>query len=385
MAISTYLADVWSANEFGDPELSGYAETQMRHDTRLGVQTMAGLSLVMQLCVAVLILAKGVGSPYINTNIILALLSLHVLISAAYIRDVRTLHVLGMVFLIIGALAITFLAHRTGDLNIGMMAAVVILFVAIPLVPWALRESIIIIGLTYVMLTSSLIVVPGRFASESLWVLQLLVLGAAIIAIAVTARNTFIRKQDLRARFELESAHDDMELLSMQDHLTGAWNRRYLSEKFPEFSQYCLDHKKQMHVAILDIDDFKGINDEFGHQFGDKILISVADIFVRLLERDGRLIRLGGDEFQIIYCGNDLDALIETAVAQLQQEFADAGLGSERVISLSAGIVSSEPGQPPNLEALYKSADKALYREKDQRPGRGEQVSPLERTGTWKL
>ena len=384
MAISTYLADVWSATDFDDPDLSGYAETQLRQDTRLGVQTLAGLSLVMQLCVAVLIFINGLSSVYLGTNL-LGLLSLHILISAAYIRDVRTLHVLGMAFLIIGALSVTLLAHRTGTLNVGLMAAVVMLFVAIPLVPWALRESAIVIGLTYLLLTSSLIVVPGRFEAESLWVLQPLVLGAAIIAVAITARNTAIRKHDLRARYELENAHSDMELLSMQDHLTGAWNRRYLSEKFPEFAQYCFDQEKVMHVAILDIDDFKGINDEFGHQFGDKILISVADIFVRLLERDGRLIRLGGDEFQIIYCGDDLDAIIEKAVAELQQAFADADLGSERVISLSAGIVSTEPGQRADLEALYKSADNALYREKNARPRKDEDINPLERTGTWRL
>jgi len=385
LAISTYLADVWSATEFGDPELSGYAEAQLRKDTQLGVQTMAGLSFVMQLCVAVLVLTQGHSNLYLNSSLLFGLLSLHVLISAAYLRDVRTLHVLGMTFLIIGALSLTILAHRSGELHIGVMAASVMLFVAIPLVPWALRETTIVIGLTYVLLTSSLVVVPGRFTTESLWALQLLVLGAAIIAIAITTRNTFIRKQDLRARFELENAHSDMELLSMQDHLTGAWNRRFLSEKFSEFAQGCLDKQKALHVAILDIDDFKGINDEFGHQFGDKILISVADIFVRLLEGKGRLIRLGGDEFQIIYCGDGLDGLIETAISQLQQEFADAGLGSERVITLSAGIVSSEPGQPADLESLYKAADSALYQEKHNRPVTNGEIGRLARTGTWRL
>lgn len=385
MAISTYLADVWSATEFGDPELVGYAETQMLTDTRLGIQAMAGLSLVMQLCVAILILVQGHDVIYLSSNVLFGLLSLHILVSALFVKDVRALHALGMAFLIIGALCLTILAHRAGELHIGVMAATVMLFVAIPLVPWALREAAIVIGLTYAMLMTSLVVVPGRFTTESLWVLQLLVLGAAVIAIVVTARSTSVRKHDLRARFELENSHNDMELLSMQDHLTGAWNRRYLSEKFDEFSQYCIDQKKAMHVAILDIDDFKGINDEFGHQFGDKILISVADIFVRLLEGKGRLIRLGGDEFQIVYCGRGLDDLIETAIMELQQQFAEAGLSSSRVISLSAGIVSSEPGQPADLEALYKAADTALYAEKQHRTDGQARNNPLARTGTWKL
>lgn len=385
MAISTFLANVWSATDFGDPELSGYAETELCKDTRLGIQAMAGLSLVMQLGVAALLWSRGLGSPYLDVSLLFALLSLHVLVSSAYLEDVRTLHVLGMVFLVIGAFCLTSLAHQSGELHIGMMAASVMLFVAIPLVPWALRETSIVIGLSYLLLTASLMVVPGRFDPESLWILQMSVLGASVIVLVVTGRNTFIRKQDLRTRFELENAHNDMEMLSMQDHLTGAWNRRFLSRNFTDFAQSCLDRHEAMHVAILDIDDFKGINDEFGHQFGDKILMNVADIFVRLLGGNGRLIRLGGDEFQIIYCGDDLDELIEIAVTGLQQQFAEARLGSERVISLSAGIVSSDPGRLADLEELYKLADRALYDEKHDRHANGDDTNPLARTGTWKL
>ena len=391
LATSTHLADLWSATDFGDPELSGYAEAQLCKDTRFGIQAMAGLSLLMQLCVAVLIYSRGLGKLYLDSSVLFGLMSLHVMISAAYLKDVRTLNALGMVFLTIGALSLTVLAHRSGQLHIGMMAASVMLFVAIPLVPWAMREVAAVIGLTYTLLTSSLIVVPGRFAAESFWVLQLLVLGSAVIAIVVTARNTSIRKHDIRARFELEKAHSDMELLSMQDHLTGAWNRRYLSEKFPELAQRCLDQHKVMHIAILDIDDFKGINDEFGHFFGDRILISVANIFIALLEDKGQLIRLGGDEFQIIYCGDgleklgDLEKLIEAAVAGLQREFVDSGLATGRVISISAGIVSSERGKLPELETLYKAADTALYREKHHRPAIDEDTNSLARTGTWNL
>ena len=385
MAISTYLANVWSATDFGDPELSGYAEEQLCRDTRVGVQTMAGLALVMQLCVVLLSSVLGLGSLYVHTALLYALLSLHVLISAKFLHDLRALHTLGMAFLVIGALSLTILAHRAGELHIGVLAGTAMLLVAIPLVPWALRETSIIIGLAYLLLTSSLVAVPGRFTAESLWTLQLLVFGAAVIVLVITGRNTYIRKQDIRARFELENAHGAMELLTMQDHLTGAWNRRFLSEKFSEFAQRCLDLGTIMHVAILDIDDFKGINDEFGHQFGDKILISVADIFVRLLGSNGRLIRLGGDEFQIVYYGDDLDGLIESAIAELQQSFADAGLASERVITLSAGIVSSEPGQLADLETLYKAADQALYAAKRDRaaPNNGNKL--LARTGTWQL
>ena len=385
MTISTYLADVWSATEFGDPELSGYAEQQMEKDTRFGVQTMALLSLIMQLVVATFILAQDLGGSYLYTNVVLAIFSVHILVSAAFVDDVRALHVLGMSFLIIGALAITFLAHRAGDLNIGMIAAIVMLFVAIPLVPWALREAVIVVGLTYLLLTSSLISVPGRFAPGSLWVLQTLLFGSAVVVVVIAGRNTFIRKQDIRARFELENAHSEMELLSMQDHLTGAWNRRFLDVHFADYARQCADMNRTVHVAVLDIDDFKGINDQFGHQVGDQILISVADTFVRRLGSQGRLVRLGGDEFLIAYCGDDLDETINAAIEELQQGTVAAELSAEHSVTLSAGIASTETGQFANLEELYKRADRALYSAKQQRPAVTADESNLDRTGQWQL
>ncbi len=389
MAITTYLADVWSATTFRNPGLAGYAEAQIRKDTRLGVQTMAGLALLMQATVAALLLLRGIDVTYLKTNVIFGALSLHILISAAFVKDVRTLQVLGMTFLVIGALAITFLAHRTGDLNIGMIAAIVMLFIAIPLVPWALREATIVIVLTYVLLTSSLVSVPGRFDSGAIWILQLLVLGAALIGIVVTGRNTFLRKQDIRARYALEKAHDELELLSMQDHLTGAWNRRFLQERFSRIARICLEKNVIMHMAILDVDDFKGINDAFGHQIGDDILVCIAKVFMRQIGDHGRLIRLGGDEFLIIYWGRDLDALVDRAIADLQKSSAAAGLQGDRRVTLSAGIVSAEPGQCADLEFMYKTADNALYRAKhdrlDSEPDAPSATNALARTGTWKL
>ena len=385
MTISTYLADVWSATEFGNPELSGYAQTQMRRDTRIGVQLMALLSLILQLVVAVFILSRDLGSAYLYTDAVLAIFSLHILVSAAYVDDVRALHVLGMSFLIIVALAITFLAHRAGDLNIGMIAAIVMLFIAIPLVPWALREAVIVVTLTYLLLTSSLISVPGRFSPGSLWVLQSLLFGAAMVVIVIAGRNTFIRKQDIRARFELESAHSAMELLSMQDHLTGAWNRRFLDGHFTKFARECEDKNQTVHVAVLDIDDFKGINDQFGHQIGDEILVAVADTFVSFLKGRGRLVRLGGDEFLIVYCGDDLDELIDHAIHKLQQSSVTTQLTADRPVTLSAGIASTEPGQLADLEVLYKSADRALYSAKEDRSRTPVEPVGLTRTGRWKL
>lgn len=383
--MTSYLANIWSATEFRTAELASYAEPQIRKDTRHGIQILALLSLSMNICVGLLVARNATGALPLYSQIALVVLSLHILISARFVDDIGALQGLGMVLLIVTALAIIFIAHGTGELSIGMMAAIVMLLISIPLVPWALREATIVIGLTIVLLTSSLVSVPGRFNQEAFWLLELLVLGSTVIVGILVARNTAVRKQDIRVRFELESARREMELLSLKDHLTGAWNRRYLAESFAKYACQCLEQEKTVHVAILDIDDFKGVNDRFGHDIGDEILVNVAETFVRLIGNRGHLIRLGGDEFQIVYCGDDLDELINSAVSALQQNTIVNELTSERTITLSAGIASTATGQLADLADLYKRADCALYEAKQECPAVAGLTSDLTHTGTWKL
>lgn len=376
---------MWSATEFGDDALSVYAEERMRADTRLGVQTVAAFALAMQLCIAIVATGQELPANFVYTNLIFGLLSLHVMVSARFVDDVRSLQALGIAFLVIGAMTITFLAHRVGDLNIGMMAAIVMLIVAIPLVPWALREATIVIALTYLLLTASLAIVPGRFEKQSLWILQLLLLGTATVVIVVTARNTFVRKNDIRARFELEKAHREIKLVSMRDPLTGAWNRRFISERFPAIVGENLARGRPLQLAVLDIDDFKGINDRFGHHAGDVILIAVAKTFMRHVGSDGYFVRMGGDEFQILYFDEGLDTLVENAVAELQAAPVSPEISEECRVSLSAGIVRAESYHAGSLEDLYKSADRALYRAKHDPLDGDDSSNVLVKTGKWRL
>ena len=118
---------------------------------------------------------------------------------------------------------------------------------------------------------------------------------------------------------------------------------------------------------------------------GDKILIQVADTFVRHLGKNGRLIRLGGDEFEIIYSGNSLDVLIESAMRELQQSDIARELRGQRSVTLSAGIARHEPGKPADAESLYRRADRALYSSKSNRAHAANDAATVSRTGTWKL
>ena len=388
LAVRSYFSDIWSATEFRNADLDSYAERQIRKDTRQGVQIMAALSLLVNIVVWLWVARQSMNSLTLYSHFVLAILSLHVLISARFVDDIRALHGLGMVLLIVSALAITFIAHRTSTLSIGMMAAIIMLFISIPLIPWALREAAIVVGLTILLLTSSLISVPDRFNLEAIWLLQLLVFGSTLIVAILVARNTAVRKQDMETRFELENARKEMHLLSLKDHLTGAWNRRYLDTHFPGMAQECREKRKTLHVAVMDIDDFKGINDAYGHQLADQVLATLGSVFIRKLGGNGRLIRLGGDEFLILYCNDDLEDVIKQAVDELHFEPSIRELARERTISLSAGFASASPDEEADPKRLYMTADQALYAMKRERKPAKPAVElddTFNRTGRWNL
>ena len=388
MGVRTYLANVWSATDFHDEELGRYAEPLIREDTRQGVQILASLSLLVNIAIWLLIISGGPGGLDSYTHLVLAALSLHVLLSTRFVHEIPALQVLAVVVIVVSAMAIVFVAHSTGDLTIGMMAGIIMLLISTPLIPWALRETTIVVGALFALLASSLLSVPGRFNLEAFWLLQILVLGSTLVVGLLVARNTAVRKQDIRARFKLDGARKEMQLLSLKDHLTGAWNRRYFETEFPLMAQQCRAQRKTLHVAILDIDDFKGINDQYGHQLADQVLRGLGELFIRRLGDIGRLIRMGGDEFLILYCGDDLKELIESVVAELHEESGIRNIAADRDISISAGFSSAGPTEIVEIETLYSQADRALYSMKKQRePSR--RVFSIEdtlgRTGSWKL
>lgn len=388
MGIQTYLADVWSATDFHDEELGRYAEPQLRDDMRQGVQILACLSLFVNIGTWFLIIGHGPAGLDPYTQLALAALSLHVLVASRFVHEIPALQALAMVLIIVTAMAIVLVAHSTGDLTIGTMAAIIMLLISTPLIPWALREMTIVVGALVVLLASSLLSVPGRFNLDAFWLLQLLVFGSIAVAGLLVMRNTVVRKQDIRARFDLDVARKEMQVLALKDHLTGAWNRRYFEIEFPKIALECRSQHKTLHVAILDIDDFKGINDRYGHQLADQVLRGLGEIFTRRLGDLGRLIRMGGDEFLILYCGDGLKELIESVVAELHEESGIRNIAADRAISLSAGFASAAPNESVAIATLYTQADRALYSMKKQRdPNR--QVYLIEdsmgRTGSWTL
>lgn len=175
---------------------------------------------------------------------------------------------------------------------------------------------------------------------------------------------------------ELTTANQQLDNLSRLDGLTGLSNRRNFDQVFNEAWRTCSEQKQPMSLLMTDIDHFKSINDTYGHLFGDKCLIKVAEILKYCVNQPENLTaRFGGEEFIIMMPGSDTQQA--TALAELIRhsiENLQLSAGGKIVkFTISIGIASVIPTPGISFVDLNESADQALYYAKEN--GRNRVVS----------
>jgi diguanylate cyclase (GGDEF)-like protein len=180
------------------------------------------------------------------------------------------------------------------------------------------------------------------------------------LAILVVVESSFSEHLE-HLNGELVASQERLRQLVDLDPLTSLSNRRRLREEF--------DRAKPVGAAVifLDIDEFKEINDRFGHIVGDACLHRLATALVRVFRTDDALFRLGGDEFLVIAPGLDTEAARDR-VSRMRRLLAvsEDGVPSCR---LSVGIAALVPEGEP--EAALREADERMYREKRLKNGSG--------------
>jgi diguanylate cyclase (GGDEF)-like protein len=158
-------------------------------------------------------------------------------------------------------------------------------------------------------------------------------------------------------------AEQTIRQLSLRDPLTGLANRRFLNENERHLIAGAKRSGKQMAVLAIDLDDFKAVNDLYGHAAGDTVLVTAAERMKQLLRESDVIARLGGDEFVIVLGQvDDAEAAREVAglvVERLSQPVPLAG-GEIAHIGASVGVaMCCADGE--TLGELLKKADAALY------------------------
>lgn len=167
---------------------------------------------------------------------------------------------------------------------------------------------------------------------------------------------------------KLEEEVRTLRVDSFTDHLTGVYNRRYLEEHLAVECQRASRFGQSLAVAMLDLDGFKALNDEFGHDAGDRALKDVAFTIKKQLRAADMLARYGGDEFVLLLPGTGAAGALNTVEkirARVESDPASAGGPGEnsRRITVSVGI-SVFPDTSPEANDLLLHADEALLRAK---------------------
>ncbi len=144
---------------------------------------------------------------------------------------------------------------------------------------------------------------------------------------------------------------------------TGLYNKRAIHEYAMEKTQ----EGKELYLAMMDVDDFKKVNDSFGHMFGDEVLSKVSEIMRAVIDSRGMVGRFGGDEFMLVLDGvsteEELRRIFKTISKNIQWEYQD--IKDTMAITTSCGVAKF-PTDATNFEDLFKKADKALYVAKEK-------------------
>ncbi|MBB4817828.1 diguanylate cyclase (GGDEF)-like protein [Pseudomonas alcaligenes] len=166
-----------------------------------------------------------------------------------------------------------------------------------------------------------------------------------------------------------EQLRQHVQQLSITDTLTGALNRRGAAPILDREWAQAAEQRSPMAVAMIDLDHFKAINDQYGHAAGDAALQAFSDTVNRLKRQSDIFVRWGGEEFLLLFPHTDIQQA-QNFMARLRDTLRRDPVSPTLPlhIGFSAGLADSGTiGSAPQFEVLLKAVDKALYRAKRQR------------------
>lgn len=170
----------------------------------------------------------------------------------------------------------------------------------------------------------------------------------------------------LAVAIELFRTRSELDRQSITDALTGTYNRRYLERLLPGEQDRAERFDRPIGLLMLDLDDFKAINDRFGHQRGDAVLIAFAEALRKTVRKIDPVIRYGGDEFLVVLLETDdtgarraAERIRDAVVASLR---ADPAVPQDYDLGVSIGLAVRNPGEDIGLK--LNEADREMYAQK---------------------
>lgn len=166
---------------------------------------------------------------------------------------------------------------------------------------------------------------------------------------------------------KLQKTLAELELMSRIDGLTQVYNRRHWQESLEQEFAKATRYDKKLSLIMLDLDYFKRLNDNYGHQCGDMVLVEVSTLISSLLRVEDVFGRYGGEEFAIILPETGLSGAVELA-QRICKTVADKKLNyklRDIEVTISLGVAELNGGES-SYETLITAADNALYKAKDR-------------------
>lgn len=158
---------------------------------------------------------------------------------------------------------------------------------------------------------------------------------------------------------QLRQANEQIEKIMNQDCLTGLYNRRAIEETIPKIESIRYDEQSHISLIMADLDYFKMVNDTFGHDTGDKILVQFASILTSCNRKSDLVCRVGGEEFLIILFHTSISDAMQ--IAERIRTTAEQGLllPNDQAITTSIGVAEMLPSE--TFPDAARRADTALY------------------------
>lgn len=161
----------------------------------------------------------------------------------------------------------------------------------------------------------------------------------------------------------VETQRKFLEEQAITDALTGVFNRRFLQTRLREMIRERSRDEKQLSQILFDIDDFKKLNDKYGHEYGDRVLGNTIQIIRSRIRLTDQIFRHGGDEFVILLPGTGINEARKIA-EEIRKLIAESDANEFGPVTISCGVCEHLEDEPPN--SWLNRADQAMYKAKNQ-------------------